>query len=104
MTQTQPQRIGPRSRLRDIAYCMDALVPGIYAWWGNHALQIGGCSAESSYPGTIHAARGIAIVLPGYRILSTYRGDHDRIEAIYSDDRAIVITAYHPSMGTTEGR
>lgn len=77
MTQTQSQRISPRSRLSDIAYCMDALIPGVYIWWGDRSLRIGGCPAESSYPGTIHANRGAAIVLPGYRILTTYHGGHD---------------------------
>lgn len=73
MTQTHP----PRSRLSDIAYCMDALIPGVYIWWGDRALQLGGCPAEPSYPGTIHAPLGIALVLPGYHIITTYHGGHD---------------------------
>ncbi len=81
---------------RDIAYCMDALIPGFYAWWGNAVLRIGGCEAENTYPGTIHDFWGVAIVLPGYRIFTSYQGSYDPIESIHSGDGRIVITAYHP--------
>ena len=63
---------------RDIAYCMDALIPGFYAWLGSAVLQIGGCKAESSYPGEVYAPWGVAIVLPGNKILTTYRGHYTR--------------------------
>lgn len=63
--------------LRAIAYSMDALVPGIYFWCGALKIRIGGSSAEPSYPGTLHRRIGIAIVLPGYRIYTTYRDTYD---------------------------
>ncbi len=63
--------------LRAIAYSMDALVPGLYIWVGTIKLRIGGSLPEANYPGTIHSPAGIAIVLPGYRIYSTYQGSYD---------------------------
>jgi hypothetical protein len=66
------------SGFRDaIAYSMDALIPGFYAWFGSLRIRIGGSEAEETYPGTIHSFAGIALVLPGYRIFSTYQGDYD---------------------------
>ncbi|WP_236739075.1 hypothetical protein [[Phormidium ambiguum] IAM M-71] len=62
---------------RAIAYSMDALVPGIYFWFGSWNLRLGGSRAEISYPGTVHSFAGLALVLPGYRIYSTYQGDYD---------------------------
>jgi hypothetical protein len=63
--------------LSAIAYSMDALIPGLYLWCGFIKLRIGGSKAESTYPGTLHSRIGIALVLPGYRIYSTYRGTYD---------------------------
>lgn len=63
--------------LRAIAYSMDALIPGFYAWFGLLKIRIGGSEAEETYPGTIHSFAGVALVLPGYRIFSTYQGDYD---------------------------
>ncbi|BAU10194.1 hypothetical protein LEP3755_06740 [Leptolyngbya sp. NIES-3755] len=63
--------------LSAIAYSMDALIPGFYFWCGFIKLRIGGSPAEPNYPGTLHRAIGIAIVLPGYRIYSTYRDSYD---------------------------
>lgn len=63
--------------LRAIAYSMDALIPGIYLWWGAWQTRIGGSQPEPNYTGTIHDTRGVAIVLPGYRIYSTYQGSYD---------------------------
>jgi hypothetical protein len=62
---------------RAIAYSVDASVPGVYFWLGNITLRIGGSSAETDYPGTIHSFAGAALVLPGYRIYSTYHGSYD---------------------------
>lgn len=77
-TQTQtPAPSSTATPTRDIAYCMDALIPGLYAWLGNTTLRIGGCKAESTYPGTVHSSWGVAIVLPGYRIFTTYQGSYD---------------------------
>jgi hypothetical protein len=64
-------------RLSAIAYSMDALVPGLYIWLGAFKLRIGGSLPESTYPGTLHHPVGIAIVLPGYRIYTTYHGSYD---------------------------
>lgn len=63
--------------LKAIAYSMDALIPGFYAWFGSLRIRIGGSEAEETYPGTIHSFAGMALVLPGYRIFSTYQGDYD---------------------------
>ncbi len=60
-----------------IAYSMDALIPGFYAWFGSLRIRIAGSEAEETYPGTIHSFAGVALVLPGYRIFSTYQGDYD---------------------------
>ncbi len=73
--QGNPVRDG--NRLKAIAYSMDALVPGFYLWVGKLRFQIGGCTAEESYPGTLHSFWGIGLVLPGYRIYSTYNGSYD---------------------------
>lgn len=62
---------------RDIAYSMDCLVPGLYFWFGRRSICIGGCEAETGYPGTVHSFAGLALVLPNYQIWTTYRGDYD---------------------------
>ena len=56
---------------------MDTLIPGLYIWFYGVNLRIGGSQAEASYPGTVHNAIGIAIVLPGYHIFTTYQGTYD---------------------------
>jgi len=66
-----------QSRLSAIAYSMDALIPGFYLWAGPFKLRLGGSLAEDTYPGTIHSCAGVALVLPGYRIYSTYQGSYD---------------------------
>ena len=63
--------------LSAIAYSMDALIPGLYLWLGSLKIRIGGSEAEENYPGTIHSFAGMALVLPGYRIYSTYQGSYD---------------------------
>ena len=63
--------------LRAIAYSLDCLIPGFYGWLGPIRLRLGGSIPEDSYPGTIHSYAGVAIVLPGYRIYSTYQGDYN---------------------------
>lgn len=64
-------------RLSAIAYSMDALIPGLYIWLGALKLRLGGSQPEPTYPGTIHSSTGIALVLPGYRIYTTYQGSYD---------------------------
>jgi hypothetical protein len=63
--------------LSAIAYSMDALIPGLYFWCGPLKLRIGGSPAEPTYSGTLHSRIGIALVLPSYRIYSTYQGSYD---------------------------
>lgn len=63
--------------LKAIAYSMDALIPGLYLWIGSTRIRLGGSLPEESYSGTIHSPIGIALVLPGYRIHSTYHGSYD---------------------------
>ena len=67
----------PDEELKAIAYSMDALIPGFYTWFGSLRIRIGGSEAEETYPGTIHSFAGVALVLSGYRIFSTYQGDYD---------------------------
>lgn len=67
----------PDNEMRAIAYSMDALIPGFYVWFGPFKIRLGGSEAEESYPGTIHSLTGIALILPGYRIYSTYQGSYD---------------------------
>jgi hypothetical protein len=66
-----------QDRIRAIAYSMDALIPGLYIWLGPLKLRMGGSLPEENYPGTIHSRGGVALVLPGYRIWSTYQGTYD---------------------------
>lgn len=65
------------ARIRVIAYSMDVLIPGLYIWLSPLKLCIGGSLPEENYPGTIHSSSGAALVLPGYRIWSTYQGTYD---------------------------
>jgi len=64
-------------RMKAIAYSLDALVPGIYVWCGPLKIRLWGSLPEENYPGTIHSIVGMALVLPGYRIYSTYRDSYD---------------------------
>jgi hypothetical protein len=66
--------------LRSITYSMDLLIPGLYIWAGKFGLRIGGARVDDEpyrYPVVIHSPVGIALVLPGYRIFSTYSGSYD---------------------------
>jgi hypothetical protein len=63
--------------MKSITYSMDALVPGLYIWFGPLKLRLGGSKAEEGYSGTIHSSTGMALVLPGYRIYTTYQGSYD---------------------------
>jgi hypothetical protein len=40
----------PDEELRAIAYSMDALIPGFYAWFGSLRIRLGGSEAEETYP------------------------------------------------------
>ena len=80
MTSVQDETQLPHSRpdaLCAIAYSLDALIPGLYIWAGPIKLRLGGSQPEENYSGTIHSNLGIALVLPGYRIYSTYQDSYD---------------------------
>lgn len=64
-------------RMRAIAYSLDALVPGIYLWYGPLKIRLWGSLPEENYSGAIHRAVGIALVFPYCRIYSTYNGSYD---------------------------
>ena len=68
---------GVKPQLKDIAYSMDALIPGFYIWLGSFCWRFGGSDAEENYPGTIHSFAGLGLVLPGYQIFTTYKGSYD---------------------------
>ncbi|MEH2054956.1 MAG: hypothetical protein V7K97_01995 [Nostoc sp.] len=66
--------------MRAIAYSMDLLLPGLYIWLLGFSFRIGGSIPDDipyKYPGKIHSNTGIALVLPGYRIITTYQGSYD---------------------------
>jgi hypothetical protein len=78
-SQSQPSKRSDSSdlALKAITYSLDCLIPGFYLWLGPIKLRLGGSLPEKDYPGVIHSKVGIAIVLPGYRIFSTYQGTYD---------------------------
>ncbi|MEH1780934.1 MAG: hypothetical protein V7K67_09265 [Nostoc sp.] len=66
--------------MRAIAYSMDLLLPGLYIWLLGFSFRLGGSVPDDipyKYPGKIHSNTGIALVLPGYRIFTTYQGSYD---------------------------
>jgi hypothetical protein len=65
------------STLRAIAYSMDTLIPGFYLWCGKFKIRIGGSLPEPTYPGVIHSLIGVTLILPGYRIYTTYQDTYD---------------------------
>ncbi|MEO1218863.1 MAG: hypothetical protein AAFY45_35360 [Bacteroidota bacterium] len=80
MASAQDEKYTPESSnymLQAIAYSLDALIPGLYIWAGPFILRLGGSQPEENYSGTIHSKFGIALVLPGYRIYSTYQDSYD---------------------------
>lgn len=67
-------------KLRSIAYSIDLLIPGLYIWLGPLKIRIGGDRPDDQpypYPGTIHSRFGVALVLPGYHLLTSYRDSFD---------------------------
>lgn len=76
-SQPNPTNQTADPQLRAIAYSLDCLIPGFYLWLGPIKLRFGGSLPEPDYPGIIHSSVGLALVLPGYRIFSTYQGDYD---------------------------
>jgi hypothetical protein len=78
--QTEKQTLTINENLRAIAYSMDLLIPGFYFWCPYFTIRIGGDKPDDSpyrYPGIIHNSTGITLVLPGYKIFTTYQGSYD---------------------------
>lgn len=63
--------------MKSIAYGLDALIPDFYCWCGPLRVRLSGCVFETNYSGKTHQPVGISIVLPGYRIYSTYKDSYD---------------------------
>lgn len=74
---SQPKITQLQTKRQAIAYSLDCLIPGFYCWFGPLHLRLGGSLPEPQYPGTIHSYAGLALVLTGYRIYSTYQGSYD---------------------------
>ncbi|TWH50378.1 hypothetical protein CAL7102_04677 [Dulcicalothrix desertica PCC 7102] len=65
--------------LRAIAYSMDLLIPGFDFWCPYFTIRIGGAKPDDNpykYPGMIQSYTGIGIILPGYKIFTTYQGSY----------------------------
>ncbi len=63
-----------------ITYSMDLLIPGLYVWFPGFNIRIGGSIPDDlpyKYPGKIHSSAGIALVLPGCKIFTTYQETYD---------------------------
>ena len=59
---------------------MDFLIPGAYIWCPWFRLKIGGSYPDDNpyrYPGMIHSSSGVGVVLPGYKIFTSYQGTYD---------------------------
>lgn len=72
--------VNKQEKLRAIAYSMDLLLPGFYFWCPYFSIRIGGATPDDNpyrYPGKIHSSTGVALVLPGYKIFTTYQGSYD---------------------------
>ncbi|KYC40524.1 hypothetical protein WA1_25720 [Scytonema hofmannii PCC 7110] len=77
---TETKLTKKQEKLRAIAYSMDLLLPGFYFWCPYFSIRIGGAIPDDNpykYPGKIHDSTGIALVLLGYRIFTTYQGSYD---------------------------
>ncbi|MEL6457868.1 MAG: hypothetical protein AAFQ91_06410 [Cyanobacteria bacterium J06621_15] len=77
---TKQTTVNKNEKLRAIAYSMDLLIPGIYIWCPWFILKIGGSTPDDNpykYPGMIHISSGVALVLPGYKIFTSYQGSYD---------------------------
>lgn len=70
-----------QDKMRAIAYSMDLLIPGLYIWFPRgFSFRLGGSLPDDEpykYPGAIHSSAGFALVLPGYKIITTYQGSYD---------------------------
>jgi hypothetical protein len=76
----ESKQVKLQENIRAIAYSMDLLIPGFYFWCPYFTIRIGGAIPDDNpykYPGKIHSSIGIGIVLPGYKIFTTYQGSYD---------------------------
>jgi hypothetical protein len=74
------QKAVAAEKKRAIAYSMDTLVPGLYIWLGDFSIRLFGAEPDDTphrYPGVVNSKYGVALVLPGYRIFTTYNGCYD---------------------------
>jgi hypothetical protein len=65
---------------RAISYSMDLLIPGLYIWLGSVTIRLFGAKPDDTpykYPGVLNSNYGIALILPGYRIFTTYKSSYD---------------------------
>lgn len=79
---TEVQQIKHQEKIRTIAYSMDLLIPGFYFCCPFFTIKIGGAIPDDDpykYPGTIHDSTGIALVLPSYKIFTSYQGSYEKI-------------------------
>ena len=84
ITPTKGQNVEDRSasnqNKRSIAYSMDLLIPGLYIWLGSFTIRLFGAVPDDTpckYPGMLNSNYGIALILPGYHIFTTYQNPYD---------------------------
>jgi hypothetical protein len=78
--QNTEDQSGSEARKREIAYCMDLLIPGLYIWIGSFTIRLFGEQPDDQpykYPGQLNNNYGIALILPGYHIFTTYKDSYD---------------------------
>ena len=78
--ETKKVKVNQSEKLRAIAYSMDLLIPGVYIWCPWFTLKIGGSYPDDNpyrYLSMIHSFSGVAVVLPGYKIFTSYQGSYD---------------------------
>jgi hypothetical protein len=80
-------RSGLDESKRSIAYSMDLLIPGLYIWLGSFTMRLFGAKPDDTphkYPGMLHSKYGLALVLPSYRIFTTYQDTLERNHTPYN--------------------
>ena len=79
-SQNTEDRSTSNENKRSIAYSMDLLIPGLYIWLGSFTIRLFGEKPDDmpyKYPGMLNSNYGVALVLPGYRIFTTYKSSYD---------------------------
>jgi hypothetical protein len=77
----RPTLLVVSERKRAIAYSINLLTPGLYIWLGSFTVRLFGSQPDDEpyrYPGVLNSNYGIALVLPGDRLLTTDRTSLDR--------------------------